>query len=55
MMQGLLNSRAVSEVQTIQEAKVVEFTSKLARLPTDLRDHVRWCCIPLTVAIMPMS
>ena len=42
MMQGLLNPRKVSEVQELQEAKALEFTSRLAHLPMELHGHVRW-------------
>ena len=55
MMQGLLNPRKVPELQGIQEAKAVEFTSRLAGNPTDLREHVRWCCIPRAIATIPAS
>ena len=55
MMQGLLNPRKASELQEIQEAKAIEFTSRLAGLSTNLREHVRWCCVLRAIAIIPAS
>ena len=50
LMQGLLNPRKVPELHTLQEVKAAEFASRLARLPTEFRGHVRWCRITLRVA-----
>ncbi|KAH9925317.1 cytochrome P450 [Fomitopsis serialis] len=39
---GVLNTRRAEDLHAIEEAKAVEFVSRLARAPSELQTHIQW-------------